>query len=115
MSLADKIATIAKEIYGADGVEFSDKAKEQLALYTTQGFGGLPICVAKTHLSLSSDATKKGVPKGFTIPIREVRASVGAGFIYPLVGTMPTIPGLPTRPAFFDIDVTDEGEIVGLS
>lgn len=84
-------------------------------MYEKQGFGKLPICMAKTHLSLSADPTKKGVPTGFVIPIRDVRASVGAGFVYPLVGTMSTMPGLPTRPAFYDIDLDlKTGKVLGL-
>jgi len=102
-------------MYGAKGVTFSELAEQQIQRYTEQKFDALPICVAKTHLSLSSDPQAKGVPQDFTIPVREVRASVGAGFIYPLVGTMPTIPGLPTRPAFYDIDIDcDTGKITGL-
>ena len=107
-----KIATIAKEIYGADGIELSDEAKLKVERYTRQGFSGLPICMAKTHLSFSADPTKKGAPKGFTIPIRDVRASVGAGFLFPLVGTMTTMPGLPTRPCVYDIDLDLETEQV---
>ena len=115
-SIEDKINTISVEIYGADGIEFSDLAKEQVELYTKLGFDKLPICMAKTHLSLSHDPTLKGVPKGFTVPIREIRASVGAGFLYPLIGSMSTMPGLPTRPAYFDIDIDPDTEkIVGLS
>ncbi|KAF9167287.1 tetrahydrofolate synthase [Actinomortierella ambigua] len=114
-SIESKITTIAKEMYGADGVEFSQEAKDKISTYTRQGFAGLPICMAKTHLSLSHDPTKKGVPTGFTLPVRDIRASVGAGFLYPLVGTMQTMPGLPTRPSFYDIDVDVEtGRIVGL-
>ncbi len=114
--IKEKIETIAREAYGADGVDYSPLAEEQIADYTRLGFGGLPICMAKTHLSLSSDPSLKGVPKGFRIPIREVRASVGAGFLYPLLGKMSTMPGLPTRPAYFDIDIDVEtGKILGLS
>ena len=110
-----KIETIAKEIYGADGVEYEPLANEQIEAYERAGFGNLPICMAKTHLSLSHDPLLKGVPKGFTIPIREARASVGAGFIYPLVGKMSTMPGLATHPAFMDIDLDlKTGEIIGL-
>jgi formyltetrahydrofolate synthetase len=110
-----KIETIAKEIYGADGVEYEPLANEQIEAYERAGFGNLPICMAKTHLSLSHDPLLKGVPKGFTIPIREARASVGAGFIYPLVGKMSTMPGLATHPAFMDIDIDlKTGEIIGL-
>jgi len=113
--IKDKIEIIAKEMYGADGVTFTDEATKQIELYTKLGFDKLPICMAKTHLSLSDDATKKGVPTGFVIPIREVRASVGAGFVFPLVGTMSTMPGLPTRPAFYDIDIdTKTGKVIGL-
>ena len=79
------------------------------------GFGRLPICMAKTQYSFSADAAAKGAPSGFVMPIREVRASVGAGFIIPLVGEMATMPGLPTRPCFYDIDLTDDGRVVGLS
>ena len=89
---------IAKQVYGAEAVEYSAEANKQIESYTTMGFADLPICMAKTHLSLSADAKAKGVPTGFVIPIREVRASVGAGFLYPLIGQMSTMPGLPTRP-----------------
>jgi len=114
-SIKKKIEYIATEFYGADGVKFEPPAEEQIAKYEEAGFGGLPICMAKTHLSLSHDPALKGVPKGFTVPIREVRASVGAGFIYPLVGAMSTMPGLATRPAYMDIDIDlEDGKIVGL-
>mmetsp|Transcript_5714 Transcript_5714/g.16332 ORF Transcript_5714/g.16332 Transcript_5714/m.16332 type:complete len:630 (+) Transcript_5714:346-2235(+) len=110
-----KIEAIAKS-YGAAKVEYSDKAEAQIKRYTEQGFHGLPICMAKTQYSFSSDASAKGAPSGFTLPIREVRASIGAGFLYPLVGDLPTIPGLPTRPCFYDIDIDfSTGKIVGLS
>ncbi|KAI7851995.1 formate--tetrahydrofolate ligase-domain-containing protein [Circinella umbellata] len=109
-----KIETICKEIYGADGIELSDLAKSKIETYTKQGFSSLPICMAKTQYSFSHDGALKGVPTGFTVPIRDIRASVGAGFLYPLVGTMQTMPGLPTRPCFFDVDLDDEGNVVGL-
>ncbi|ORZ03198.1 formate--tetrahydrofolate ligase-domain-containing protein [Syncephalastrum racemosum] len=109
-----KIEKICKDIYGADGIELSDQAKKEIELYTKQGFSSLPICMAKTQYSFSHDAALKGVPTGFTVPIRQVRISVGAGFIYPLVGSMQTMPGLPTRPCFFDVDLDDEGNVVGL-
>lgn len=109
-----KIETIAREIYGADGVEYSEEADEQIARFEGAGFGNLPICMAKTHLSLSHDPKLKGVPTGFTLPIREVRASVGAGFIYPLVGNMMTMPGLGAHPAAHSIDIDAEGNTVGL-
>ncbi|CAG8810053.1 13578_t:CDS:2, partial [Dentiscutata erythropus] len=90
-------------------------AIEKVERYTKQGFVNLPICMAKTHLSLSHDPKLKGVPTGFTVPIRDIRASIGAGFLYSLLGEMPTIPGLPTRPCFFDIDLdTETGRIHGL-
>lgn len=113
--IRDKIETIAKRIYGADRVTYLPKAQRQIDAYEKAGFGDLPICMAKTHLSLSHDPTMKGVPKGFIFPIREVRASVGAGFIYPLGGDMMTMPGLPAKPAFMRIDIDDEGKTVGLS
>jgi formyltetrahydrofolate synthetase len=114
--LKQKIEAIAMEVYGADGVDYSELAEERLADFTRMGYDKLPICMAKTHLSLSHDPELKGVPKGFRIPIRDVSASVGAGFVYPLLGTMSTMPGLPTRPAYYDIDIDFEtGRILGLS
>ncbi|XP_028997137.1 monofunctional C1-tetrahydrofolate synthase, mitochondrial isoform X2 [Betta splendens] len=115
MPIVEKIRTIAQKVYGAEDIELSSEAKAKTDYYTQQGYGSLPICMAKTHLSLSHMPDKKGAPTGFVLPIRDVRASVGAGFIYPLVGTMSTMPGLPTRPCFYDIDldpVTEE--ITGL-
>jgi formyltetrahydrofolate synthetase len=110
-----KIEAIACEIYGADGVDYSPEADERIQEYTRLGFDKLPICMAKTHLSLSHDPALKGVPKGFRIPVEDIRASVGAGFIYPLLGTMSTMPGLPTRPAFFDVDIDMKtGRVTGL-
>jgi len=114
--IKQKIETIAKEIYGAERVEYSREAEDRIAKYTRLGFDKLPICMAKTHLSLSHDPKLKGVPKGFIIPVRDVRASVGAGFLYPVIGKISTMPGLPTRPAFMDIDIdTATGKILGLS
>jgi len=116
MSIQEKIETIAKEIYGADGVTFDAAAQRKLKLYTDLGFDNLPICMAKTHLSLSHDPSLKGVPKGFMLPVRDIRASAGAGFLYPLCGTMRTMPGLPSRPVFMNIDLDLEtGKVVGLS
>ncbi|XP_064420840.1 C-1-tetrahydrofolate synthase, cytoplasmic isoform X1 [Latimeria chalumnae] len=112
LPIKDKIQIIAQKIYGADDVELLPEAERKVALYTKQGFGNLPICMAKTHLSLSHDPEKKGVPTGFVLPIRDIRASVGAGFLYPLVGTMSTMPGLPTRPCFYDIDLDPATEQV---
>eukprot|EP00850_Spirogloea_muscicola_P003326 SM000013S26495 [mRNA] locus=s13:686634:690417:+ [translate_table: standard] len=115
-SIKEKIEAIAKTMYGADGVEYSAEADAKIELYMRQGFGRLPICMAKTQYSFSHDPVLKGAPTGFVLPIRDVRASVGAGFIYPLVGTMSTMPGLPTRPCFYDIDIdTSSGKVLGLS
>jgi formyltetrahydrofolate synthetase len=114
-SIKEKIEIIAKQVYGADGVDYTPEAEEQVKAYTRLGFDKLPICMAKTHLSLTADPTIKGVPTGFRILVREVRASVGAGFLYPLLGKMSTMPGLPTRPAFYDIDLDLEtGKVMGL-
>ena len=113
-SLRDKIQAIATRVYGADGVDYSPQAARQLATYEKAGFGTLPVCVAKTHLSLSSDPALKGAPTGWTLPVREVRASVGAGFVYPICGDMRTMPGLGTDPAAAHIDIDDAGRTVGL-
>jgi len=113
--LRTKIETIATEVYGADGVQYSPDAAKQLGTYTRAGFGALPVCVAKTHLSISSDPKLKGAPTGWTLPVREVRASVGAGFVYPICGDMRTMPGLGTSPAAFRIDLDGDGEIANLS
>jgi len=115
ISIKEKIETICREIYGADGVDYSPEAEAKIALYTKLGFANLPLCMAKTHLSLSHDVNLKGVPKGFRVPIRDIRASVGAGFLYPLLGTMRTMPGLPTRPVFYDVDLDlKTGKVLGL-
>lgn len=114
-SVEKKIETIATEMYGAAGVEFTPTASAQIANYERNGFGYLPICMAKTHLSMSHDPTLKGAPTGYTLPVREVRASVGAGFIYPIVGTMQTMPGLGTKPAYMNMDVDADGNVIGLS
>jgi formyltetrahydrofolate synthetase len=114
-SIKQKIETIARDIYGADGVDYSPEAEAHIETYTRLGYDRLPICMAKTHLSLSHDPALKGVPTGFRIPVRDIRVSVGAGFLYPLIGKMATMPGLPTRPGFYDVDVDLEtGKIVGL-
>ena len=115
MSLRDKIHTIATKVYGADGVKYDPSASKQIDSYEKNGFGHLPICVAKTHLSISSDASLRGAPTGWTLPVREVRASVGAGFNYPICGEMRTMPGLGTNPAAAIIDFDENGEIIGLS
>ena len=114
-SLKEKIETVATRVYGADGVDYSAQASKQLATYEKAGFGTLPVCIAKTHLSISSDPSLKGAPTGWTLPVREVRASVGAGFVYPICGEMRTMPGLGTNPAAAHIDLDENGEIVGLS
>jgi len=116
LSIKDKISKIATDLYKAGAVEFSAKAEEQIALFTAQGFGHLPICMAKTQYSFSHDANLKGAPEGFTLPIGDLRCSAGAGFLVPLVGEFPTIPGLPTRPAYYEIDVdVKTGKVIGLS
>jgi formyltetrahydrofolate synthetase len=116
ISIKEKIETIVRKIYGGSGVEYSPEAEKKIALYTRLGFDKLPICMAKTHLSLSSDPNLKGAPTGFTIPVRDIRASVGAGFLFPLVGTMSTMPGLATRPGYYEIDLDlRTGKVVGLS
>jgi methylenetetrahydrofolate dehydrogenase (NADP+)/methenyltetrahydrofolate cyclohydrolase/formyltetrahydrofolate synthetase len=105
LSIKEKIELIVTQIYGADGVDYLPEAEAKIELYTRLGFDKLPLCMAKTHLSLSHDPNLKGVPKGYRIPIRDIRASVGAGFLYPLLGEMRTMPGLPTRPVFYDVDL----------
>ncbi len=113
--IKQKIETIAREIYGADGVDYSPEAEARVEEYTRLGYDRLPVCMAKTHLSLSHDPALKGAPRGFRIPVRDLRASVGAGFIYPLLGRMATMPGLPTRPGFYDVDIDPgTGRVVGL-
>jgi formate--tetrahydrofolate ligase len=114
-SLRKKIETLATKVYGADGVDYTPQAAAQLDTYERAGFGHLPVCVAKTHLSISSDPSLKGAPTGWRLPVREVRASVGAGFIYPICGDIRTMPGLGTSPAAACIDLDEDGQIVGLS
>ena len=115
MDIKEKIKTVATKVYGAENVEFSIAATKQIDSYTENGFGNLPVCIAKTHLSVSSDASLKGAPTGWTLPVREVRASIGAGFVYPICGEMRTMPGLGKTPAAAGIDIDENGEIVGLS
>ena len=114
MPLKDKIETIAKNIYGADGVTYAPAAKKMLAKIEEMGYGNLPICMAKNQYSLSDDATKLGRPTGFTINIREVYVNTGAGFVVALTGNVMTMPGLSKTPAAFNIDVDDDGNITGL-
>ena len=113
-SIKEKIETIATKVYGADGCEYSAEAERDIAQWTKDGFDKMPICMAKTHLSLSHDPTLKGYPRGYKVPIRGVRASVGAGFLYPLCGKMRTMPGLPNTPAGEHVDLDDAGRVVGL-
>jgi formate--tetrahydrofolate ligase len=113
-TLRQKIEAVATKLYGADGVDYAPLAARQLDGYEKNGFGGLPVCIAKTQYSLSHDANLKGAPTGFRLPVREVRASVGAGFVYPICGDMRTMPGLASKPAAISIDLDDDGNIVGL-
>jgi len=115
MPLADKIETVAREVYGADGIDLSPGATRALNAYERLGFGELPVVIAKTHLSLSSDPTLLGAPTGWRMPVREVRAAVGAGYVYAICGDMRTMPGLPSSPNAERIDLTEDGSIVGLS
>jgi formyltetrahydrofolate synthetase len=112
--IREKIETIATQVYGADRVEFSGEARKKIRLFTKLGYGRLPICMAKTHLSLSHDPNVKGCPTGYPFPVRDIRPSLGAGFLYPLCGDMRTIPGLPTTPAGEQVDIDEEGRTVGL-
>ncbi len=112
--LRDKVEAVASKVYGAARVTYDPAAARQLDLYEAQGFGGLPVCIAKTHLSLSSDPKLKGAPTGWTLPVREARVSAGAGFIYLICGDMRTMPGLSSHPAAEAIDIDDNGDIVGL-
>ncbi len=114
LSIKEKIETICRKVYKAKDVTYSDKAEAQIASYEKANLSHLPMCMAKTHLSLSHDPTKKGVPEGFTVPIQEVRASAGAGFLYPLLGTMRTMPGLPSKPAFMDVDLDGDDRVLGM-
>ncbi|KAG7349371.1 formate-tetrahydrofolate ligase [Nitzschia inconspicua] len=115
LSIKEKMEIISKEIYGADGVDYSDLANKQIEQYEKSGFGRFPICVAKTQYSFSCDPAAKGVPTGHRITVREIRSCAGAGFVYPICGDIMTIPGLPTRPGFMDVDIdTETGDVIGL-
>lgn len=115
LSIKEKVEAISKEIYGADGVDYTDVANKQIEQYEKAGFAGLPICIAKTQYSFSCDPSAKGVPTGFRITVREIRSCAGAGFLYPICGDIMTIPGLPTRPGFMDVDIDVEtGDVIGL-
>jgi formate--tetrahydrofolate ligase len=113
-TLRQKIETVATEIYGAEGVDYQAAAARQLDTYEQAGFGSLPVCIAKTHLSISSDPTLRGAPRGWRLPVREARANVGAGFVYLVSGDMRTMPGLSSSPAAERIDIDDNGDVVGL-
>jgi formate--tetrahydrofolate ligase len=114
MPLREKVETIATKVYGAAGVDFAPAATKALAEYTALGYGHLPVCMAKTHLSLSHDPSLKGRPTGYRFPVRDVKLAAGAGFIYPLAGDMRTMPGLPSHPAGEKIDIDADGNVVGL-
>jgi len=115
MSLKEKIESVCVNIYGAGQVEYTELAESRLEQFTKAGYDALPICMAKTQYSLSTDASLKGVPTGFTVVIRDVRAAVGAGYIYPLCGAIMTVPGLTTRPGFYDVDIDfSTGKVIGL-
>jgi formate--tetrahydrofolate ligase len=114
-TLREKIETVALRVYGAAGVEYTATAAKQIDAFEASGFGRLPVCIAKTQYSISSDPKLMGAPTGWTLPVREVRASVGAGFIYPICGDIRTMPGLPTTPNAAGMDIDEKGEIIGLS
>ena len=113
-SIKEKIEAIATKIYGADGVDYAPLAEQKIKQFTEAGFDILPICMAKTHLSLSHDPNLKGVPKNYRLPVRDIRPSIGAGFLYPLCGEMKTMPGLPSHPAAMDVDIDENGKTLGL-
>jgi formate--tetrahydrofolate ligase len=114
LPVKEKIETLATQIYGAASVSYSDEAERKIKLYTDLGFGRIPICMAKTHLSLSHDPNWKGVPQGYEFPVRDVRLAAGAGFLYPIAGEMQTMPGLGSDPAAAHLDLDDRGQIIGL-
>lgn len=115
LTVKEKILTICKEMYGAVAVEYTDIAEQRIESFNKAGFSHFPICIAKTQYSLSTDAAAKGVPTGFTIKVRDVRVCVGAGYIYPICGDIMTVPGLPTRPGFYDVDMDlASGKVIGL-
>ena len=113
-SIEDKVLALAKRVYGAESVNWTPDARRRARFFASQGWDNLPICMAKTHLSISHDPTRRGSPSGYAFPVSDIRASVGAGFLYALAGRIETLPGLPTRPRAMDMDVTPDGEIVGL-
>ena len=113
-SAQDKVLALAQQVYGAADVTWSADARRQLQYFESQGWGNLPVCMAKTHLSISHDPSLRNRPQGYTFPVNDIRASVGAGFLYALAGRIETLPGLPTRPRALDMDVTADGEVVGI-
>ncbi len=114
VSIKEKIEAIATRIYGAEGVDYDRVAERKIEAFTRWGLDKLPICMAKTHLSLSHDSSLKGRPTGFRVPVRDIRPSAGAGFLYPLLGTFSTMPGLPSKPAALNVDIDGDGRVVGL-
>ena len=112
--IKEKIKAIAVQVYGAGDVQYEPLAEEKITRFTQRGYDKFPICMAKTHLSISHDPALKGRPQGFILPVRDIRASVGAGFLYPLCGKMQTMPGLPTHPAGEKIDLDKNGNVVGM-
>ena len=113
-TVREKVLALAQGIYGADDVSWTADARRKLRYFESQGWGSLPICMAKTHLSISHDPTRRGSPSGYTFPISDIRVSVGAGFLYTMAGRIATLPGLPRRPRALDMDVTSSGEVAGL-
>lgn len=113
-SIEDKVQALAQRIYGADGVNWAPEARRRMRYFEAQGWGNLPICMAKTHLSISHDPALRGRPGAYTFPVADIRASVGAGYVYPLAGSIETLPGLPSRPRALDMDVTPAGAVAGL-
>jgi formate--tetrahydrofolate ligase len=113
--IREKIETIARDVYGADGVDFSPRAEEEIGRYEAWGLGGLPICMAKSHLSISHDPRRRGAPTGFRVPVQQIRASAGAGFLYALLGNVMTMPGLPSEPASEHMDIDENGNLIGLN
>ena len=110
----EKALALAQKIYGAAEVTWSTQATSQLRYFESQGWGNLPICMAKTHLSISHDPSRRNRPLGYTFPVNDLRASVGAGFLYALAGRIETLPGLPTRPRALEMDVAPDGEVIGI-
>ena len=110
--IEEKVLALAQKIYGADEVSWTPEARRRVRYFEAQGWGGLPICMAKTHLSTTHDPSQRGSPRGYTFPISDIRASVGAGFLYPLAGAVATLPGLPSKPRALNMDVTPTGDVV---